>query len=44
VVLNYEKALADAPSDYRRWLFVMTSPFVFRDRARLSHGLRPLMG
>jgi putative tryptophan/tyrosine transport system substrate-binding protein len=33
---DYEKALAQAPSDYRSWLFVMTSPFVFRDRARLA--------
>jgi putative tryptophan/tyrosine transport system substrate-binding protein len=33
---DYEKALAEAPPDYRSWLFVMTSPFVFRDRARLA--------
>jgi len=33
---DYEKALAQAPSDYRDWLFVMTSPFLFRDRARLA--------
>jgi putative ABC transport system substrate-binding protein len=33
---DYEKALAQAPSDYRAWLFVMTSPFLFRDRARLA--------
>jgi putative ABC transport system substrate-binding protein len=33
---DYEKALAQAPSDYRGWLFVMTSPFLFRDRARLA--------
>jgi putative ABC transport system substrate-binding protein len=33
---DYEKALAQAPSDYRGWLFVMTSPFLFRDRARLG--------
>lgn len=33
---DYESALDRAPSDYRGWLFVMTSPFVFRDRARLA--------
>jgi putative ABC transport system substrate-binding protein len=33
---DYETALAQAPSDYRVWLFVMTSPFLFRDRARLA--------
>ena len=33
---DYEKALAQAPPDYRSWLFVMTSPFLFRDRARLA--------
>jgi putative ABC transport system substrate-binding protein len=33
---DYEKALAQVPSDYRNWLFVMTSPFLFRDRARLA--------
>ena len=30
---DYEKALAQAPPDYRGWVFVMTSPFLFRDRA-----------
>lgn len=33
---DYEKALAQAPSDHRGWLFVMTSPFLFRDRVRLA--------
>jgi putative ABC transport system substrate-binding protein len=33
---DYEQAVAEAPSDYRGWLFVMTSPFFFRDRARLA--------
>src|SRR5262249_31081251 len=33
---DYGKALAQAPPDYRAWLFVMTSPFLFRDRARLA--------
>jgi putative tryptophan/tyrosine transport system substrate-binding protein len=33
---DYEKALAKAPPDYRPWLFVMTSPFLFRDRSRLA--------
>jgi putative tryptophan/tyrosine transport system substrate-binding protein len=33
---DYEGALAQAPSDYRGSLFVMTSPFFFRDRARLA--------
>jgi putative tryptophan/tyrosine transport system substrate-binding protein len=33
---DYEKALAQAPSEYRRWLVVMTSPFLFRDRARIA--------
>ena len=33
---DYEQALAQAPSDHRGWLFVMTSPFLFRDRARLA--------
>jgi putative tryptophan/tyrosine transport system substrate-binding protein len=37
---DYEKALAQAPSDYRGWLFVMTSPFLFRDRARLAEFAR----
>jgi putative ABC transport system substrate-binding protein len=33
---DYEKALAQAPPDYRGWVFVMTSPFLFRDRARVA--------
>jgi ABC-type uncharacterized transport system substrate-binding protein len=33
---DYEKAFAQAPSDYHGWLFVMTSPFLFRDRERLG--------
>jgi len=33
---DYEQAFAQAPSDHRGWLFVMTSPFFFRDRARLA--------
>jgi putative tryptophan/tyrosine transport system substrate-binding protein len=33
---DYEQAFAQAPSDYRGWLFVMTSPFLFRDRERLG--------
>jgi putative ABC transport system substrate-binding protein len=33
---DYEEALAQAPTDYRGWLFVMTSPFLFRDRTRLA--------
>jgi len=33
---DYEQALAQVPSDYRGWLFVMTSPFLFRDRERLG--------
>src|SRR5262249_50188913 len=33
---DYETALAQAPPDYRGWLFVMTSPFLFGDRARLA--------
>jgi ABC-type uncharacterized transport system substrate-binding protein len=33
---DYEVALAQAPSDHRGNLFVMTSPFFFRDRARLA--------
>jgi putative ABC transport system substrate-binding protein len=32
---EYEKALVQAPPEYQGWLFVMTSPFLFRDRARL---------
>jgi putative ABC transport system substrate-binding protein len=33
---DYEKALAQAPPDYRDCLFVTVSPFLFRDRARLA--------
>ena len=33
---DYERALARAPEDYRGWLFVMTSAFLFRDRARTA--------
>jgi putative ABC transport system substrate-binding protein len=33
---DYEQALARAPSDHRGCLFVMTSPFFFRDQARLA--------
>ncbi|WP_027575682.1 ABC transporter substrate-binding protein [Bradyrhizobium sp. WSM1743] len=33
---NYEQALAQAPADHRGNLIVMTSPFFFRDRARLA--------
>jgi putative ABC transport system substrate-binding protein len=33
---DYERALAEAPPDYRQNLFVMTSPFLFRDRTRLA--------
>ena len=33
---DYERALAQVPADYRRHLFVMTSPFFFRDRARIA--------
>jgi putative ABC transport system substrate-binding protein len=33
---DYEKALARAPPDCRGWIFVMTSPLVFNDRARLA--------
>jgi putative ABC transport system substrate-binding protein len=33
---DYEKALAQVPSDYRGWLFVMTSPFLFLDRVRFA--------
>jgi putative tryptophan/tyrosine transport system substrate-binding protein len=33
---DYEQALAQAPSDHRGWLFVMTSPFLFRDRERIA--------
>jgi putative tryptophan/tyrosine transport system substrate-binding protein len=33
---DYERALAQAPPDHRGSLIVMTSPFLFRDRARLA--------
>ena len=33
---HYERAFAEAPPDYRKHLFVMISPFFFRDRARLA--------
>jgi putative ABC transport system substrate-binding protein len=33
---DYDGALALVPSDYRGSLFVMVSPFFFRDRARLA--------
>ena len=33
---DYEQALARAPADYRGWVFVMTSAFLFRDRARTA--------
>jgi ABC-type uncharacterized transport system substrate-binding protein len=33
---DYERALARAPEGYRSWLFVMTSAFLFRDRARTA--------
>jgi putative ABC transport system substrate-binding protein len=33
---DYERAFAEAPPDYRQNLFVMISPFLFRDRARLA--------
>ncbi len=33
---NYERALAEAAPDHRRTLIVATSPFLFRDRARLA--------
>ena len=33
---DYEQALAQTPSDYRDFLFAMTSPFLFNDRARLA--------
>ena len=33
---DYEQALARAPADYRGWMFVMTSAFLFRDRARTA--------
>src|SRR5215471_12790581 len=33
---DYEQALARAPADYRGWMFVMTSAFLFRDRARAA--------
>jgi putative tryptophan/tyrosine transport system substrate-binding protein len=33
---DYDQALAQAPPDYRKSLFVLASPFFFRDRARLA--------
>jgi putative ABC transport system substrate-binding protein len=33
---DYEQALAQAPMDHRKNLFVMTSPLLFYDRARLA--------
>jgi hypothetical protein len=33
---DYEQAFAQAPSDYRGWLFVVASTFLFRDRERLE--------
>ena len=33
---DYEQALAQVPPDHRGWLFAMTSPFFFPDRARLA--------
>jgi putative tryptophan/tyrosine transport system substrate-binding protein len=33
---DYEQPFAQTPSDYRGCLFVMTSPFLFRDRARVA--------
>ena len=41
---DYEKALAQAPPDYRGWVFVMTSPFLFRDRARVRRVRAPAPG
>ena len=34
---DYDQALAQAAPEYRKNLFVLTSPFFFRDRARLAH-------
>jgi putative ABC transport system substrate-binding protein len=33
---DYEQAFARAPSDYRGWLFVVASTFLYRDRERLG--------
>jgi len=33
---DYDKALAAAPTEYRDWLFVTTTPSFFRDRARIA--------
>jgi putative ABC transport system substrate-binding protein len=33
---DFDRALAEAPADHRKNLLVMTSPFFFRDRARLA--------
>jgi putative tryptophan/tyrosine transport system substrate-binding protein len=33
---DYDQALSQAPPDYRKNLFVLASPFFFRDRARLA--------
>jgi putative ABC transport system substrate-binding protein len=33
---DFDRALAEAPADHRKTLLVMTSPFFFRDRARLA--------
>jgi putative ABC transport system substrate-binding protein len=33
---DYDRALAQAGPDYRKYLFVLASPFFFRDRARLA--------
>jgi len=33
---DYDRALVQAEPDYRKNLFVLASPFFFRDRARLA--------
>jgi putative ABC transport system substrate-binding protein len=33
---DFDRALAEAPADHRKNLLVMSSPFFFRDRARLA--------
>jgi putative ABC transport system substrate-binding protein len=33
---DFDRALAEAPEEHRKNLLVMTSPFFFRDRARLA--------
>ncbi len=33
---DYEGAIAEAPSDHRRFLLVTASPVFFRDRDRLA--------